>query len=99
MGLEVAICFLWTVDTTGQMVYALPWMGLVAVPILGLFLLILRVYVTTSRQLRRLQSVTRSPIYSSFQETLQVHHLCHLRQLIDVGDLFEGLLVHPCLQS
>ena len=48
----------------------IPWFTLVILPIGILFFLVQKVYVSTSRQLKRLESVSRSPIYSHFGETL-----------------------------
>ncbi|XP_077530619.1 multidrug resistance-associated protein 1-like [Haemaphysalis longicornis] len=44
---------------------------LVAVaPIIGIYYFVQKAYISTSRQLRRLESITRSPIYVHFSETL-----------------------------
>ncbi|CAG2115373.1 unnamed protein product, partial [Medioppia subpectinata] len=42
----------------------------VFVPVMGVYIFIQRFYVTSSRQLKRLESVSRSPIYSHFSESL-----------------------------
>ena len=47
-----------------------PWFGLVILPVGFIFFGVQTIYVNTSRQLKRLESVSRSPIYSHFGETL-----------------------------
>ncbi|XP_066498934.1 multidrug resistance-associated protein 1-like [Hoplias malabaricus] len=50
---------------------ATPFAGLVILPLLIFYSFIQSFYVATSCQLRRLESVSRSPIFSHFSETVQ----------------------------
>ncbi|XP_053196098.1 multidrug resistance-associated protein 1-like isoform X2 [Scomber japonicus] len=50
---------------------ATPLAGLLLLPLAGLYVFIQGFYVASSCQLRRLEAVSRSPIYSHFNETLQ----------------------------
>ena len=48
----------------------IPWIIVFIIPISIVFFFIQSFYVSTSRQLRRLESVSRSPIYSHFGESI-----------------------------
>ncbi|NWX23536.1 MRP7 protein, partial [Aegotheles bennettii] len=50
--------------------YGLPWIGLVLLPLAALYFSIQHYYRHTSRELKRFFSVTLSPIYTHFSETL-----------------------------
>ncbi|XP_029207815.1 multidrug resistance-associated protein 1-like [Acropora millepora] len=50
--------------------YATPIFLVVILPLLALYVLVQRLYVSSSRQLKRIESVSRSPIYSNFLETI-----------------------------
>lgn len=47
-----------------------PWLFLVFFPTVVAFLLLGRYYLKTSRELKRLESICRSPVYSHFTETM-----------------------------
>uniref|UniRef100_A0AAR2LA44 ATP-binding cassette, sub-family C (CFTR/MRP), member 2 n=1 Tax=Pygocentrus nattereri TaxID=42514 RepID=A0AAR2LA44_PYGNA len=49
---------------------AVPLFTAVVIPLIAIYYFVERFYLTTSRQLRRLDSVSRSPIYSHFGETV-----------------------------
>uniref|UniRef100_A0A8C0B0Y4 ABC-type glutathione-S-conjugate transporter n=1 Tax=Buteo japonicus TaxID=224669 RepID=A0A8C0B0Y4_9AVES len=63
-------CFMAIISTLLMISLATPFFALVIIPLSIFYYFVLRFYVSTSRQLRRLDSVTRSPIYSHFGETV-----------------------------
>ncbi|XP_009463507.1 PREDICTED: canalicular multispecific organic anion transporter 1 [Nipponia nippon] len=63
-------CFMGIISTILMISLATPFFALIVIPLSIFYCFVLRFYVSTSRQLRRLDSVTRSPIYSHFGETV-----------------------------
>lgn len=58
------------VGTIILIIVIVPLFAAVIVPVAFVFFFVQKIYVNTSRQLKRLESVSRSPIYSHFGETL-----------------------------
>ncbi|KAK1756041.1 P-loop containing nucleoside triphosphate hydrolase protein [Echria macrotheca] len=50
--------------------YSTPWFIPLGIPLGAMYIWIQRYYLRTSRELKRLDSVSRSPIYAHFQESL-----------------------------
>ncbi|NXD24607.1 MRP2 protein, partial [Spelaeornis formosus] len=63
-------CFMGIISTLIVICLATPFFAVVILPLSIFYYFVLRFYIATSRQLRRLDSVTRSPIYSHFGETV-----------------------------
>ncbi|XP_042718857.1 ATP-binding cassette sub-family C member 2 [Lagopus leucura] len=63
-------CFMGIISTLLMIALATPFFLVVIVPLGIFYYFVLRFYISTSRQLRRLDSVSRSPIYSHFGETV-----------------------------
>ncbi|VIO86163.1 multidrug resistance related protein 1, putative [Brugia malayi] len=57
--------------TTAVILYATPMYSVIIPFLAAIYFLVLRFYISTSRQLKRLESTARSPIYSHFQESIQ----------------------------
>ncbi|XP_057666967.1 ATP-binding cassette sub-family C member 10 isoform X2 [Diorhabda carinulata] len=52
-------------------IYGLPWICVFLIPLIPVYTWLLNQYRITSRELKRISSVTLSPIYNHFSETLQ----------------------------
>ncbi|XP_066507559.1 canalicular multispecific organic anion transporter 1 [Hoplias malabaricus] len=64
------MCLLGVLGTLFVICLATPFFIIVILPLGVIYFFVQRFYVSTSRQLRRLDSVSRSPIYSHFGETV-----------------------------
>ncbi|XP_063304600.1 multidrug resistance-associated protein 1-like [Pelobates fuscus] len=63
-------CMLDVLGTVLIIIYATPLFTLVIIPLAFFYLLIQRYYIASSRQIRRLDGASRSPVISHFGETL-----------------------------
>lgn len=63
-------CCLQVMSTMIVICYSFPTFFIIVIPLGIIYYLIQKVFIVTTRQLKRLESITRSPIYSHFNETL-----------------------------
>ncbi|KAI9535317.1 Canalicular multispecific organic anion transporter 1 [Dissostichus eleginoides] len=64
------MCVLGVLGTLFVICLATPFFTIIIIPLALVYYFVQRFYVASSRQLRRLDSVSRSPIYSHFSETV-----------------------------
>lgn len=66
----VLLGFLQVMATMGMITFATPWFGLAFFPLAFVYLKILNYFRDVSRETKRLESLSRSPVYAHFSETL-----------------------------
>lgn len=91
--------FLGVVSTIVVISYSTPIFLSVVLPLLLLYYFIQRIYIPTSRQLKRIESTTRSPIYVHFSETVTgTGTIRAFNKQVDFMDRSEALVDHNLVQ-
>uniref|UniRef100_A0A672VBM3 ATP binding cassette subfamily C member 3 n=1 Tax=Strigops habroptila TaxID=2489341 RepID=A0A672VBM3_STRHB len=82
--------FFTSLSTMIVIIASTPLFAVVIVPLAIVYFFVQRFYVATSRQLKRLESVSRSPIYSHFSETVSgtsvIRAYGRVKSFIDISD-------------
>ena len=76
-----------------------PWILLPATPLVIIFILIGRYYIKTSRDLRRLEGINRSPVLSHFGDTLDglVTIRAYKREDAFINELYRYKFICNCI--
>ncbi|KAJ3033620.1 hypothetical protein HDV00_006018 [Rhizophlyctis rosea] len=64
------ITFSGSISTFILIMYATPWFAIVLVPVMTFYYFVQKIYRNVSRELKRIDSLTRSPLYAHVGETL-----------------------------
>lgn len=62
--------FLTVAGSLASIIAVTPWFAVAVLPLAVVYLRVMRYYLSTSRELKRLDAVTKSPVYAHFSETL-----------------------------
>ena len=63
-------CVVFLLGSTAAIVFAVPWFALACVPLAVVYAYIMAYFRNVAREVKRFDSITRSPIYAHFSETL-----------------------------
>ncbi|OUM67296.1 hypothetical protein PIROE2DRAFT_40198 [Piromyces sp. E2] len=94
-------CFAVTVSTLLLIIYATPIFLIALVPLLLIYYFMQEFYRNTSREIKRLDSLARSPLYANFTETMNglstIRAYREQDRFININDTFMDNNNRPCI--